>query len=289
MKRGFILTVLTVLIFIACSSDDRTEPEPETGTILARVNQEVLTYEDIIYQIPPELRPNMTDEYLLEAVETWINTEVIYQKAVKMGLDEEPDVKAAIKWGTKETVAQKYIEQEISSKILVAPSEVDDIYQSQKGNYKIEQDRFRASHILVGDYETAMAVYNRLNKGSSFEDLAADYSLDRQSANRGGDIGYFNAGQVEGPFAETVKKLKEGSFSKPVRTSYGFHIILLTERVKAGSEIDSLEAKSRIQNQILAAKEAEGINRVIDSLRTQAEIETYPLPGPDKRLLQDGQ
>jgi foldase protein PrsA len=134
-----------------------------------------------------------------------------------------------------------------------------------------------------------MAVYNRLGKGSPFEDMAVDYSVDRQSAGRGGDIGYFSADQVELPFAETVKKLKEGSYSKPVRTSYGFHIIKLTERIKAGSELDSAEAKKRIQNQLLMGKEAEGFNRIIDSLRTRADIETYPLPGPDKRILQDGQ
>jgi hypothetical protein len=287
MKNGIILAAFAVLIFMVCSDDK--EPEPESENILARVNQEVLTYGDIIYQIPPELRANMTGEYLLEAVETWINTEVIYQKAVEMGLDDEPDVKAAIKWGIKETVAKKFIDLEISSKIEISPSEVDAIYQTQKANYKIAQDRFRASHILLGDYETAMAVYNRLENGSSFGDMVADYSIDRQSANRGGDIGYFTANQVEVPFAETVKKLKEGSFSKPVRTSYGFHIIMLTERIKAGSELDSTEAKGRIQNQLLAGKEAEGFNRVIDSLRTQADIETYPLPGPDKRILQDGQ
>lgn len=287
MRKGIIPAAFTVLIFIVCSDDKA--PEHESENILARVNQEVLTYEDIIYQIPPELRSNMTDEYLLEAVETWINTEVVYQKAVEMGLDDEPDVKAAIKWGIKETVAKKYIDQEISSKISISPSEVDSIYQMQKNNYKLEQDRFRASHILLGDYETAMAVYNRLKTGSGFGELVADYSIDRQSAGRGGDIGYFTANQVEEPFAETVKKLKEGSFSKPVRTSYGFHIIMLTERIKAGSELDSFEVKSRIQNQLLAGNEATRFNRVIDSLRTRADIETYPLPGPDNRILQDGQ
>jgi hypothetical protein len=306
MRKGIIPAAFAVLIFIVCS--DHKAPEQESENILARVNQEVLTYEDIIYQIPPELRPNMTDDYLLEAVETWINTEVVYQKAVEMGLDDEPDVKAAIKWGIKETVAKKYIDQEISSKISISPSEVDSIYQMQKNNYKLEQDRFRASHILLGDYETAMAVYNRLKTGSGFGELVAamavynrlktgsgfgelvaDYSIDRQSAGRGGDIGYFTANQVEEPFAETVKKLKEGSFSKPVRTSYGFHIIMLTERIKAGSELDSFEVKSRIQNQLLAGNEATRFNRVIDSLRTRADIETYPLPGPDNRILQDGQ
>lgn len=287
MKKGIALAAVAVLVFTYCSREEKPEPEPEN--ILARVNQDVLTYEDIIYQIPPELRANMTDDNILDAVDTWINTEVLYQKAVEMGLDNEPDVKAMIKWGIKETVANKYIEQEVSSKIGITPSEVDKAYQAQKDKYKLTEDRFRASHILLDDYETAMAVYDRLKKGSEFEEMVFDYSKDRQSANRGGDIGYFTAGQVEKSFAEAVKSLKIGSISKPVKTSYGFHVIKLTDRVKAGTDLDSTEAVTRIQNQILAGKQAEVLRRVVDSLRTEADIETFPLVAPGKRIPQDGQ
>lgn len=287
MKNGIILTAGVILALMACSEKGRQESQ--SGNILARVNQEVLTYEDIIYQIPPELRANMTDEDLLGAVETWINTEVLYQKAVAEGLDEEPDVKAMIRWGTKETVAKKLIDREISSQIEVPTSDIEKIYQAQKDKLKVEKDRFRASHILLDDYETAMAIYNRLKKGSRFEEMVNDYSRDRQSAVRGGDIGYFTADQVEAPFAQAVNNLKEGSFSKPVKTSYGFHIIKLTERISAGSDLDSLEAKGRIRNQLLTEKQAEELRRTIDSLRSEADIETYPLPGPEKRITQDGQ
>ena len=287
MKNGIILTAGMILALIVCSENGKQESQ--TGNILARVNNEVLTYEDIIYQIPPELRANMTDEDLLDAVDTWINTEVLYQRAVAEGLDEEPDVKAMIRWGIKETVAKKLIDKEISSNIEVPSSDIEEIYRAQKDKLKVEKDRFRASHILLDDYETAMAIYNRLKNGSKFEDLVNDYSRDRQSAVRGGDLGYFTADQVEASFAQAVNNLKEGSISKPVKTSYGFHIIKLTERVRAGSDLDSLEAKGRIRNQLLTTKQAEMLRSTIDSLRNEANIETYPLPGPEKRITQDGQ
>lgn len=287
MKNGIILTAGIILALTVCS--EKGKQESQTGNILARVNNEVLTYEDIIYQIPLELRANMTDEDLLDAVDTWINTEVLYQKAVAEGLDEEPDVKAMIRWGIKETVAKKLIDREISSNIEVPASDIEEIYRAQKDKLKVEKDRFRASHILLDDFETAMAIYNRLKKGSKFEELVNDYSKDRQSAVRGGDLGYFTADQVEASFAQAVNNLKEGSFSEPVKTSYGFHIIKLTERVRAGSDLDSLEAKSRIRNQLLTTKQAEKLRSTIDSLRNEADIETYPLPGPEKRITQDGQ
>lgn len=285
MKCGIV--VIAILVIGSVVYCDKTEQDDKV--VLARVNNEVLTYEDIIYQIPPDLRVNLTDENLQEAVETWINTEVLYQRAVERGLDKEPDVEAMIKWGIKETVAKKLIDSEISSKISLSPGEIDSIYLMQKDRLKMEQDRFRASHILLEDYETAIAIYNRLKKGSNFESLAVDYSKDRLSAKSGGDIGYFAADQVELPFAEAVKGLKEGAYSKPVKTSYGFHIIMLTEWIKAGTRLDSLEARKMIENQLLAGRHAESFQKTVDSLRTESDIEIFPLPGPEKRMLQDGQ
>ncbi len=284
MRYGIILMAILIAGSMFCSD----EGEREDDVVLARVNNEVLTYNDIIFQIPPDLRESLTDEDLRELIETWINTEVLYQSAVKRGLDKEPDVEAMIKWGIKETVAKKLFDSELPSQEDLSPAEIDSIYQLQKDSFKAEQDRFRASHILLDDYETAMAVYNRLKKGSRFESLAMDYSRDRLTAKLGGDIGYFSADQVELPFAEAVKGLNEGDYSKPVRTSYGFHIIKLTERVTAGTLLDSLEATKMIENQLLAGRRAAGFQKIVDSLRAGADIEIFPIPGPEKRTLQDG-
>ncbi len=284
MRYGIVLMAILIAGSMFCSD----EGEREDDVVLARVNDEVLTYNDIIFQIPPDLRESLTEEDLRELVETWINTEVLYQSAVKRGLDKEPDVEAMIKWGIKETVAKKLFDSELPSQDDLSPAEIDSIYQLQKDSFKAEQDRFRASHILLDDYETAMAVYNRLKKGSGFESLAMDYSRDRLTAKLGGDIGYFTADQVELPFAEAVKGLKEGDYSKPVRTSYGFHIIKLTETVTAGTLLDSLEATKMIENQLLAGRRAAGFQKIVDSLRAGADIEIFPLPGPEKRTLQDG-
>lgn len=284
MRYGIVLMAILIAGSMFCSD----EGEREDDVVLARVNNEVLSYNDIIFQIPPDLRESLTEEDLRELVETWINTEVLYQSAVKRGLDKEPDVEAMIKWGIKETVAKKLFDSELPSQDDLSPAEIDSIYQLQKDSFKAEQDRFRASHILLDDYETAMAVYNRLKKGSGFESLAMDYSRDRLTAKLGGDIGYFTADQVELPFAEAVKGLKEGDYSKPVRTSYGFHIIKLTETVTAGTLLDSLEATKMIENQLLAGRRAAGFQKIVDSLRAGADIEIFPLPGPEKRTLQDG-
>ena len=268
MKIGMVSIAVLMFMTIACSDKgDRDEK-----TVLARVNDETLTYEDIIYQIPPQLRENMTVQDLMEAVETWINTEVVYQRAVEMGLDEEPDVKAKMKRGVKETVAKKLIDSELSSRIVLSPVEIDSVYRTQKDRLKLEQDRFRASHILLDDYETAMAIYNRLGKGSKFEDLAADYSRDRESAKAGGDLGYFVEGQMVEPFEVAAFDMEIDEVSGIVKTDFGYHIIKLTDKISEG-KYDFESVREDLKQLLADNKTSENVLTHVTDLREKANVE----------------
>ena len=95
----------------------------------------------------------------------------------------------------------------------------------------------RASHILInqeGDDEKNLAeankVYNQLIAGADFEELASEKSADPGSASRGGDLGWFGKGKMIKEFEEAVFNGKIGEIQKPVKTSFGYHIILVTNR-----------------------------------------------------------
>ncbi len=95
----------------------------------------------------------------------------------------------------------------------------------------------RASHILInkeGDDEKnlveANTVYNQLIAGAEFEELATEKSGDPGSASRGGDLGWFGKGKMIKEFEEAVFNGKIGEIQKPVKTSFGYHIIKVTDR-----------------------------------------------------------
>jgi peptidyl-prolyl cis-trans isomerase C len=77
----------------------------------------------------------------------------------------------------------------------------------------------------------------QLRAGASFEDLAKANSIDTSNASRGGDLGFFGAGQMVRPFEEAVNKLaKPGDISDPVETQFGYHIVRLEERRENGRQ-----------------------------------------------------
>ncbi len=279
MKKYILLTLLLASSLIYCGgdkqADNATDNPGSGGTVLAKVNNETLTLEDLKLQIPAEYREQLRGEDLKEAVETWINTQILANEGRKKGLADDHEVQAVIKFRSSDAIARRLIDVEVTQKTAVTPAEIDSAYMAEKDNYKVEKEQYRASHILIASKEEADAIYSRLGKGDDFAALARDYSVDRQSAANGGDIGYFTLDQIDPEFGKTVSKLQIGAFSPPVKTDYGFHIIKLAERLPAGSDINPEQVKGEISQKLLTNKQGRAFNALMDSLKLEAKIERF--------------
>lgn len=114
----------------------------------------------------------------------------------------------------------------------------------------------RAAHIIVryGEQYTAKdsiqalkrinEVYEALKKGESFEKLASNYSDDPMTAKKGGDLG---TGFLLKEMQEVKHSLKNGEFSKPFKTAYGYHILKITDLTPPKS---FEESKNEIKNKV---------------------------------------
>jgi foldase protein PrsA len=280
LKRISVIALAAVVINSCGGNTENANSEKggDKGTILAKVDDKVLTYEELQYQFPPEIRDQLRGQDLQEAVETWINTMVLAQKGRQLGLEKDSAVLAVIEFRRADAIARRVLELEIKNRGNVSQAEIDSVYSAEKESYKLEQDRFRASHILVATKDEADAIYSRSRKGDDFAKLAADYSVDRQSATNGGDIGFFAEDQIDPEFATAVKKLKMGEVSPPVKTAYGYHLIKLTEIQSAGSSPDSVEVKGRIAETLTTTRQGQAFESYLDSVKSEANIERFPAP-----------
>ena len=127
---------------------------------------------------------------------------------------------------------QKYYDEEyvgdISCKhILIAPKTTDSMSDAEKK--KAEEAALK----------TAKEVIKKLNDGAKFDDLAKEYSDDDSNKDKGGDLGYFNKGDMVTEFETAAYALKLNKYTTtPVKTKFGYHIILKT----GAKEKEALEA-----------------------------------------------
>ncbi|MED2934344.1 peptidylprolyl isomerase [Bacillus wiedmannii] len=90
--------------------------------------------------------------------------------------------------------------------------------------------KLKASHILVKDEKKSKEIKEKLNNGEDFAALAKQYSEDPGSKEKGGELTEFGPGEMDPKFEEAAYKLDVGQVSDPIKSSYGYHIIKLTEK-----------------------------------------------------------
>ncbi len=91
------------------------------------------------------------------------------------------------------------------------------------------------------------SIYQRLEAGESFEDLAKAYSDDKVTGPKGGYIGFFGINRYENSFEDAAFSISEdGQYTRPVPTSIGWHIIKRISKRDNSFEYQ----KARLQNKI---------------------------------------
>lgn len=88
--------------------------------------------------------------------------------------------------------------------------------------------KIKARHILVEHEYEALDILRKIEQGETFEDLAPKFSKCPSRA-KGGDLGEFGKGRMVEAFETAAFDLAVGQVSKPVRTRFGYHLILRYE------------------------------------------------------------
>ena len=100
-------------------------------------------------------------------------------------------------------------------------------YQAKYTSQSSGQE-YKASHILVDTIEEANQLLTRLDKGMDFGGLAQEHSTGPSGPN-GGDLGWFGKGQMVPTFEAAVQTMAVGTYTGPVQTQFGYHLIRLDD------------------------------------------------------------
>lgn len=85
-----------------------------------------------------------------------------------------------------------------------------------------------AAHILVNSEKDAQNIMARIQKGEDFEALAKRFSK-CPSKSKGGNLGWFGKGDMVKEFEDAAFSAKKGEVVGPVKTQFGYHLILVKD------------------------------------------------------------
>ncbi len=217
-------------------------------------------------------------------VDELVDQKLLVAEAYAQGYDKKSEVRDEL-----ETMAQRksldlLYQQEIVDKVI---SE-----EAIRHFYDRSGEELHGRHILVKvappDTSTEAvtiaktridSIHKAILDGLDFKKGAYLYSEDVTTARDSGDLGWFPWGKMVDAFQEAAWDLKAGEVSQPVRSPYGWHLILVEERRPVPDRGPYEEAKESIKNQMYRM-EGEKLNKLardyVRNLRAKAKLETHP-------------
>ena len=145
-------------------------------------------------------------------------------------------------------------------------------------------NKARVRHILITNNELTdeentktqiLALYNRLEAGEDFADLARQFSGDPGSSQKGGELGWLKTGDVVPEFEQQLAELPSGQVTRPFKTRFGWHIAEILERADFDNNEEDLrfDALKKLQ----ARRFDEELLNWLRELRDKAFIDVRPL------------
>lgn len=261
--------IWVVLTLMACSAVD-------DGDVIATVNGSDVTAKEFDAYLAFKRIKVRDDNHRKMLLDQYLEREAL-SRVIEKKQDEKSRLltDAELADFRRQMIVNRYFERYLND--AVTEQKVQNYYAANNERYS--DTKVHVAHILFrlkkgmseaerkAKLTTAMEAYSKLNTGEPFAKVADDYSEDRISAKKGGDLGWLKEGAIEAGFSAKVFGMKQGEISEPFETSFGYHVVTVLDEPKTVTRsFESVKGDIRYQLR-QEVKQAE-----IDSLGSAIEI-----------------
>lgn len=224
-------------IFTACSTTKSTQSPKSADTqkssqvTVGVVDGEPVSYQEVVANYQPSMdeKPVSADD-LVDFLPSYLDYKAKVKEARKAGYFERDDIRKEYNQFANQAAYSYWMNNKLEQEML------DTLMRRSEEELKVK-------HVLIrlpnnpDPADTAKA-YNKLmearkkyeNGKAGFDELINQYSSKMRGRNMGGEVGYFTAGQTVKSFEDAAYALPEDSVSYPVRSQFGYHLILMLDR-----------------------------------------------------------
>ncbi len=266
--------VLAAAVFLAGCGEQKSTPAL-SGPVLVSVNGDKLTAPELDSLSPEGFE--ITRENLPKILDKWVSNTLMYQEAVRRGVEKEPQVQAHLKRLEHDYLVNELLDR-LTSSIKVGPDQLMRYFNQHKEEFSYE---VKITRIVMADSLMAAQSLAELRAGADFAKLAKERSQDL-TLEAGQESRYF-ARNVGDPrmggdpgVAEVIFALSPGQISDVVPSQEGYQIIRLVDRKKVKADATFPEVKDEIDAILSYRRSQAVVDSVLTALREKAKIELKP-------------
>ena len=228
---GKMAAFCAAMAFCAAFAPPALAQDATADTVLATVNGVNITLGDLIVT-----REGLPDQYKSlpdDALFKGILDQLVQQEALMQSLGTTLTKKDSL---TLADQRRSYLSNVALGAGIAAAVTDEALQAAYDARYKgaAPSLEYHASHILVDSEEKAKELLAQIAVGAAFADVAKANSSDGSAAS-GGDLGWFGVGAMVKPFEDAVLTAEVGKVVGPVKTDFGWHLILVTETRNAAA------------------------------------------------------
>jgi len=218
--------VAKIILVLSIKSVSAKEP---SSIVAAKINNHVISAQDVLNAIntlPQNVKKRPLPEIYPRIVNELINQYLITKRAYEEKIDLDTNVINLIQKSKDQILAKYWLNNFVRNE--TREEKINQFYDNYLKSFSGFKEA-NASHILVKTREEAISIIEKLNKQSTFSELARIHSTGPSGKN-GGELGWFAPGQMVKGFENATFALKKGETTQePVETKFGFHIIKLND------------------------------------------------------------
>jgi len=237
--------------------------ETTADTIVATINGENITIGHMIATKTglPDQYKSLPDDVLFEG----IMDQLIQQAVLSQSLEGEQSrmITLTVENQLRSMRAGDALEAKLAN--AITDKALQAAYEARFSDAEPTTE-YNASHILVKTEAEAQEIQKQLQDGADFAELAKQKSTGPSGPN-GGSLGWFGPGMMVKPFEDAVISMKAGEVSPPVKTQFGWHILILNE-----SRLQDTPSLESVKAELEAELEQKAVAETITALTESAEI-----------------
>ncbi|KMQ51845.1 Foldase protein PrsA [Chitinispirillum alkaliphilum] len=271
-------TVFSILFLNSCSN------EPESP-VIARVGNAVLTLDDLKASMPPELSDQITREQNISYIRQWMDTELLYQEALKKRIHREEEIKERLERMKKNLLSAEMISRSTirAQNNLLNESTILEYYENNRERFIREQDMVKFLEIVTYDLATAHEVRRTMNSENFVEIAEANSD---ELAYKHLDTLFLPLDNLPPIISRALRNMSDNSISRPIQTESGFHILNLVGHYEKDEISTFEEVKDNIIDYLSNKKQKQEAERMLSELRlkTNVEFNFDLIPGTNKKI-----
>jgi len=287
VTRTILLAGILFLVVAGC------QKAPQPRTPIARIDSRTLTLEEIEARF--DSTRGISQAQVHEYVQRWLTDELLYQEAVRRGLDQTDDLEKRLEDIRRQLAINALLEQEIfnSASEESAEDELRAYYETNRSEFLLAQDVALVSFVFFRERDAANAFRAKVMRGTAWSEALNQTLQDPQQSSgivMHADSSYYTAATLLP--AELWRVVASGPRrepSFPVRTEEGYSIIIVWKYTRRGETADLAYMRDEIRSRLAINRRQQTMDKLLENLRSEHVVQIFISSVPQDTVSLKGQ